>query len=103
VNSSPRLIAQSVLPVKPPVADRRSTDTRVAVHVDYDGCRTNAWFTPPGWMDIEEGPLAGQSFKSPSGAAMAVVVRFRPKVDPNRNGWIFWTVTETGQLLETLR
>ncbi|WP_333768912.1 GmrSD restriction endonuclease domain-containing protein [Streptomyces sp. IBSBF 2435] len=42
-------------------------------------------------------------YGSPSGAAVAVVKSINPDVDPNRNGWLFWTVTATGALLHSLR
>lgn len=103
-----RLVNQASLPVPasetPSAAVHRAGSGRIAIHVEYAGHRTNAWFTPATHgVDIEEGPLSGQSFRSPSGAARAVVSRHKPAVDPNRNGWIFWTVTETGGLLQGMR
>jgi hypothetical protein len=32
-----------------------------------------------------------------------VVKHYKPGVDPNRNGWGFWTVSETGEWLQALR
>jgi hypothetical protein len=69
----------------------------VDIHVDYDGRRIAASFDPrTSAVRFADGPLTGKSFKSPSGAAGAVVTRLRPGVDPNRNGWTFWTITGTG-------
>ena len=76
----------------------------VAVHAIYDGHRTGAVYERATHrVTISDGPLAGTSYKSPSGAAIAVVKNSRPDVNPNRNGWSFWTVTDTGRLLQTLR
>jgi len=76
----------------------------VAVHAVYDGHRTAAVYDQATHrVTITDGPLAGTSYKSPSGAAIAVVTNSRPDVNPNRNGWSFWTVTATGRLLQTLR
>ena len=76
----------------------------VAVHAVYDGQRTAGVYDQATHrVTISEGPLAGTSYKSPSGAAIAVVTNCRPDVNPNRNGWSFWTVTTTGRLLQTLR
>lgn len=77
---------------------------KVAIHVDYQGHRMRAWFTPATHrVDFDEGPLRGQNFKSASGAARAVIQHLNPEVNPSRNGWIFWTVTHSGVLLEGLR
>jgi hypothetical protein len=54
---------------------------RVAVHAVYDGHRTAAVYDQ----------------------ATHRVTNSRPDVNPNRNGWSFWTVTTTGRLLQTLR
>lgn len=103
-----RLVDQASMPIPgseapSAVADHAGTG-RIAIHVEYEGQRVNAWFTPTTHaVEIEEGPLSDQSFKSPSGAARAVVTRLKPGVDPSRNGWVFWTVSETGGALQELR
>lgn len=82
----------------------RAGSATVAVHAVYEGHRTAATYEPATHrVTITEGPLAGRSYKSPSGAAIAVVTHYRPSVNPNRNGWTFWTVTSSGELLQTLR
>lgn len=84
--------------------DSITSSATVAVHTVYEGHRTAATYDPTTHrVTITDGPLAGRSFKSPSGAAIAVVAHYRPSVNPNRNGWSFWTVTSSGELLQTLR
>jgi hypothetical protein len=76
----------------------------IEVYAVYEGVRTNALFTPTTErVDIVDGSLAGQSFKRPSGAAVAVVRARNPAVNPNRNGWSFWTVASTGLKLQSVR
>lgn len=95
-----RLVAQSRMTA--PAGD--SQTGLVAIHADYEGFRSNALFDPrTDRVQFVEGPLAGQSFKSPSGAAVAVIKHYKPDVDPNRNGWSFWIVSETNASLHTLR
>jgi hypothetical protein len=53
-------------------------------------------------VTIPSGPGRGE-YETPSGAAVAVVHALNPHVNPNRNGWSFWTVTATGQLLQSIR
>lgn len=79
-------------------------DSRIKVHAVYEGSRTEGLFDPSsGTLEITSGPLVGQRFKSPSGAAVAVVQKANPGVNPNRNGWSFWVRTETGELLQMVR
>ena len=83
---------------------RSSGDRTVPIHADYEGHRTNALFVRgPGRIEIADGPLAGESFKTPSEAAVRVVREYNPEVNPNRNGWTFWMITETGAPLQTIR
>jgi hypothetical protein len=79
-------------------------DARVNVHAVYEGFRTEGLFIPSsGGLEITSGPLAGQRFNSPSGAAVAVVQAAKPGVNPNRNGWSFWVQTDTGEMLQMIR
>jgi hypothetical protein len=95
-----RLVRDSALPTSPPSA----ATGRLAIHADYEGFRSNAYFEPTTErVEFVEGPLAGKSFKSPSGAARAVISHYKPEVDPNRNGWGFWIVSETGEWLQSVR
>jgi hypothetical protein len=93
-------------------SDRRSGDTDdsdahddgVPVHAVYEGNRIEGVFQPSTKrLEITTGVLAGRSFKSPSGAAIAVVQAHNPEVHPNRNGWSFWMVTESGKWLQSIR
>ena len=48
-------------------------------------------------MEIVDGPLKRKSFKTPTGAARAVVRHYHPSVNDNRNGWRgFWQVDNGG-------
>ncbi|MFI5532258.1 hypothetical protein ACIA8O_27365 [Kitasatospora sp. NPDC051853] len=98
-----RLVEQaSLLPASP---DSKTDDNRVAVHANYDGHRTNALFDPATHrVDIVSGPLENKSFKSPTGAASAVVHHYNPTVSTARNGWSFWFLSDnTGRMLQTIR
>jgi hypothetical protein len=76
----------------------------VSVRALYEGVWTEGVFdAASGRLTIASGELAGQVFKSPSGAARAVVQLLNPDVFANRNGWLFWTVTHDGQPLATVR
>lgn len=76
----------------------------VPIYADYDGSRIEAiYHESTKRVDIVNGVLAGQSYKSPSGAAMAVVKAYNPKVHPNRNGWDFWFITKNDEALNTIR
>ncbi len=53
---------------------------------------------------VTSGPLEGSRFKSPSGAARAVVAALNPERGPvHTNGWRFWRLAETDDRLEVLR
>lgn len=76
----------------------------VPVHAIYEGNRIEGVFhAGTRRLDITTGVLAGRSFKSPSGAAIAVVQAHNPGVHPNRNGWSFWVVTTSGKWLQSIR
>lgn len=86
-----------------PGADLEVAD-RIAIHAVYEGHRTNASYNPATQqVEILDGPLEGSSYRSPSGAAIAVVQHYRPTVNPNRNGWTFWTLSDNGQALQSIR
>ena len=87
-----RLIAASSLAVDQP----RPADKGVPIYADYEGHRTRALFFSPARVEIIDGPLKGQSFKTPTGAARAVVRHYNPSVNDNRNGWGFWQVDNGG-------
>ncbi len=60
------------------------------IYADYEGHRTWAVYHPPSRVEITDGPLKGESFKTPTGAARAVIRQYNPNVNDNRNGWGFW-------------
>ncbi|MDO0910289.1 DUF262 domain-containing protein [Streptomyces sp. DT2A-34] len=79
------------------------TEQGVEIHTLYEGRRINAYYDPSSrTVTIPSGPGRGE-YDTPSGAAVAVVHALNPHVNPNRNGWSFWTVTTTGQLLQSIR
>ncbi|WP_330451655.1 MULTISPECIES: DUF262 domain-containing protein [unclassified Streptomyces] len=79
------------------------TEQGVELHAVYEGRRTTAYYDPPSrTVTIPSGPGRGV-YESPSGAAVATVQALNPHVNPNRNGWSFWTVTATGALLQSIR
>jgi len=83
-----RLINASALPR----ADLEPTEHGVAICADYEGHRVHARYFAPARVQIVDGPLAGQSFKTPTGAARAVVRLYNPSINDNRNGWAFWQI-----------
>lgn len=97
-----RLVAQTSVPG---TADGSAQDESVAIYADYEGRRTQGRFdSRTHRVDITSGPLAGKSYKTPSGAAIAVVSHYNPTINPNRNGWGFWVLDDgSGRLLRTLR
>lgn len=68
----------------------------VLIYADYEGNRTRARYFVPGRVEITDGPLQGRSFRSPTGAARAVVRHYNPSVNDNRNGWSFWQIDNGG-------
>lgn len=101
-----RLVAQASLPNphQSPATSGGSPDV-TAVYADYDGHRTHGTYDRTTTrIDITSGPLAGRSFKTPTGAARAVVAYYKPGVNPNRNGWSFWILDDgSGRSLQSIR
>ncbi len=76
----------------------------VPIHLNYDGTRVDAKFdTRSHAVTLEDKRFSHRRFRSPSGAAAAVIRDLNPSVVPNRNGWDTWIVTETGKLLQSIR
>lgn len=76
----------------------------IDIYAVYDDERIEAEFDPSNrTVLITSGFLEGWQYNTPSGAASAVVRRYRPNVDPNRNGWLFWLVAATGETLQSVR
>jgi hypothetical protein len=55
-----------------------------------------ARYFAPARVEIIDGPLKGRSFRSPTGAARAVLREYNPRVNDNRNGWGFWQIDNGG-------
>jgi hypothetical protein len=88
-------------PTRPAEADGTNG---VPIHVEYQHRRIDALFDPTtGSITLLSDPFDGRRFDTPSGAATAVIRQLNPKVSPSRNGWGFWVVTETGELLQSVR
>lgn len=68
----------------------------VAIYADYEGHRTRARYFEPARVEIVDGPLAGKSFKTPTGAARAIVRQYNSSVNDNRNGWAFFQIDNNG-------
>jgi hypothetical protein len=73
-------------------ADPETGEESVEIYADYEGHRVHARYFAPARVEIVDGPLAGRSFKTPTGAARAVVRLYNPSVNDNRNGWGFWQI-----------
>ena len=76
----------------PPREGPEPANRGVAIYADYEGHRVRARYFEPARVEITDGPLAGKSFKTPTGAARAVVRHYNPSVNDNRNGWSFWQI-----------
>ncbi|WP_327230534.1 hypothetical protein [Streptomyces murinus] len=102
-----RLVRTASVPSSAPAVTSKEAETRrkVGVYVDYEGHRTRGNYDrDTKRIDITSGPLAGQSFKTPTGAARAVVAHYKPDVNPNRNGWSFWVLDDgSGEFLQSIR
>jgi hypothetical protein len=80
-------------------------DGGVPIYADYEGHRTRGLYFAPARVQIVDGPLRGRSFRTPTGAARAVVRHYNPDVNDNRNGWGFWQLDRRGprQWLQSIR
>lgn len=87
-----------------PAAVDRGDPTWVEVYADYHGTRVSGQFhTKTKALEITSGVKNPKIHKTVSGAAAAVVAELNPSVDPNRNGWTFWNIAETGETLQQIR
>ncbi|WP_455361583.1 hypothetical protein [Streptomyces sp. SYSU K21746] len=103
-----RLVRTASVPPSAPATTGKEdaeAERKVDVYVDYEGHRTHGSYDrDTKRIDITSGPLAGQGFKTPTGAARAVVAHYKPGVNPNRNGWSFWMLDDgSGEFLQTIR
>lgn len=95
-----RLIAAGTLMSDAPPA---TPGPDVAVYAVYEGHRVRARYIEPARVEIIDGPLAGQSFKTPTGAARAVIRHYNPRVNDNRNGWDFWQIDDDSSVRRSLQ
>jgi hypothetical protein len=76
--------------------DAEPLDTWAAIPLcaEFDGKQWEASFIPAtGRVRVTTEPLAGKAFKSPSGAARAIVAACKPeRASPQTNGWTFWHI-----------
>lgn len=87
-----------------PAGAVRSPRDAVSVFATYQGQRVEGEFDPTtAGLTVTSAPLPGKWFRSPSGAAKAVVAALKPGVTPNRSGYDFWFVTSTGKTLASVR
>jgi hypothetical protein len=102
-----RLVAEASMPRPPTNEDSEHPEGArgEVVYADYEGHRTQGRYDPRTTrIDITSGPLAGRSFKTPTGAARAVVTHYKPGVSPNRNGWSFWILDDGSErFLQSIR
>jgi hypothetical protein len=81
-----------------------STEDGIPIHLLYRGAKVEAVFDRGTQaVTVKSGSLAGHRYRSPSGAAVAVIASLNPDVKPNRNGWGTWVISGSGNLLHTLR
>jgi len=99
-----RLVDQASMP-EPATAETSEGSSGIKVFADYGGHRTHGTFDlTTTRIDITSGQLAGRSFKTPTGAARAVVANYNPGVSPSRNGWSFWNLDDgSGRSLQSIR
>jgi hypothetical protein len=87
-----------------PTGVARSAREAVAVFAVYQGHRVEGEFDPTtASLTVTSAPLPATWFRSPSGAAKAVVAALKPGVTPNRSGYDFWFVSSTGKTLASIR
>lgn len=77
----------------------------VPVHGTYMGERVAAMFdSVTHAVTIIDGPVPKGRFKSPTGAARAVISSLnRGRKSPHRNGWTFWRLDDGGGPLQDIR
>lgn len=95
-----RLVHDFMAP--PTTSDSGQTATVYALYAGHK--TTGAFDRETKRLDVTSGPLKGQSFKTPTGAARAIVAHYNPAVSPHRNGWSFWLLEDgSGKPLQSIR
>jgi hypothetical protein len=86
-----------------PTATPTSAPDGIGVYAIYAGYKISGVFDPvTRSITVSDGPAPGL-YKSPGGASTAVRRALNPTAHPIRNGWHFWRLASTNQLLDTLR
>ena len=103
-----RLIAEfraTAVPAPSPPAAASSSGGVIDVHADYKGTRVRGVFDPETTsIRIVDGPLAGKRYPKPSTASRAVIGLLNPShKTKSANGFEFWTVSSTGESLQSVR
>jgi hypothetical protein len=100
-----RAVRELSRPDQPDAPRRQDPWEPVPVYGDYGGRRVDGLYLPATRrLTVTSEPLAGRHFKSPSGAARAVVAALNPDRESTQtNGWRFWHLNSTGERLEALR
>ncbi|WP_430784545.1 hypothetical protein [Actinoplanes sp. G11-F43] len=76
----------------------------IGIHVVYQGKRVTAvFYESTRQVRITSGPLNGNTYGSPSAAAIAVVEIANPgRTSPQTNGRLFWTIDSTNKPLRSI-
>ena len=95
------LTTESTESARPP----RDPWTPLDVYGEYGDTRVEGQYLPATRrLTVTSEPIAGAKFKSPSGAARAVVAALNPdRSAAQTNGWRFWHIADTDERLEVLR
>lgn len=97
------VIAGDAIAPSPVPEAGEAPEGEVEVHATYDGHRISGRYnTSTRALTVMSGPDQGV-YGAPSGAAVAVVKALNPYINPSRNGWSFWMITATGELLQSIR
>ncbi|HEU0130974.1 MAG TPA: hypothetical protein VFQ85_08295 [Mycobacteriales bacterium] len=77
----------------------------VPVFCEYAGVRVDGTYLPATRrLVVNPGESTERSFRSPSGAARAVVEMLNPRRSHTQtNGWHFWRIADSGARLDTVR
>ena len=98
-----RLLGRFRQPDQRTLSTSDTGDEEVPIHAIYRGERSEGFFNrKTRRITLTEGPVQ-DTFVAPSPAAAAFVTAVAPDVSGNRNGWSFWTVTATGEPLQSIR
>jgi hypothetical protein len=89
-------------------SDPQEDADQVRIHVVYRGERVDGVYHPStGLIDLTSGPVSKATGLKPSPAAGEVIRAINKMkgkdVTGSRNGWSFWVVTATGELLQSIR